>query len=41
MLTSERIGTGLIIVTATTRGVEVAQGIARYPGIRRPGPRGA
>ena len=30
---------GLVIATATVRGVEVAQGIARHPGVRRPGPR--
>lgn len=30
---------GFIVATATVRGVEVAQGVARYPGIhrRRPG----
>jgi hypothetical protein len=30
---------GLVIATATVRGVEVAQGIARHPGVRRPAPR--
>lgn len=27
-----------VIATATLRGVEVAQGIARHPGVQRPGP---
>lgn len=38
LVTSETSG-GLMIVTATLRGVEVAAGIARHPGIprRRPG----
>jgi len=29
---------GFIIATATTRGVEVAQGIARHDGVQRPRP---
>lgn len=29
---------GFIVVCATVRGVEVAQGIARHPGIQRPRP---
>lgn len=29
---------GFIVVTATVRGVEVAQGIARHPGVQRPRP---
>jgi len=29
---------GFIVVTATVRGVEVAQGIARHPGVKRPRP---
>lgn len=29
---------GFIVVTATLRGVEVAQGIARHPGVQRPRP---
>lgn len=29
---------GFIVATATVRGVEVAQGVATYPGIRRPRP---
>lgn len=29
---------GFMIVTATVRGVEVAQGIVRHPGIQRPRP---
>lgn len=30
---------GFVIVTGTTRGVEVAQGIVRHPGVKRPGPK--
>jgi len=30
---------GFIVVTATVRGVEVAQGIVTHPGIQRPRPR--
>lgn len=30
---------GFLVVTATVRGVEVAQGIVSYPGIQRPRPR--
>lgn len=29
---------GFTIVTATQRGVEVAQGVVQHPGIKRPGP---
>lgn len=29
---------GFIVATATVRGVEVAQGIATYPGVARPRP---
>lgn len=29
---------GFIVATATVRGVEVAQGVTTYPGIRRPRP---
>lgn len=29
---------GFIVVSATVRGVEVAQGIARHPGVQRPRP---
>ncbi|MEE3071746.1 MAG: hypothetical protein VX378_11670 [Pseudomonadota bacterium] len=29
---------GFIVVEATARGVEVAQGIAQYPGVQRPRP---
>lgn len=30
---------GFLVVTATVRGVEVAQGIVTYPGVQRPRPR--
>ena len=30
---------GLLLATATTRGVEVAQGIASHPDVQRPSPR--
>jgi DNA-binding transcriptional ArsR family regulator len=29
---------GFMVVTATVRGLEVAQGIARHPGVQRPKP---
>lgn len=31
---------GLTIATATRRGVEVAQGLASHPGVKRPSPKG-
>ncbi|KXF92102.1 hypothetical protein [Phaeobacter inhibens] len=37
MATIETIG-DFVVVTATSRGVEVAQGIARHPEIQRPRP---
>ncbi len=37
MLTTEDHA-GFTIATATTRGVEVAQGIAEHPGVQRPRP---
>jgi hypothetical protein len=37
-ITSEDIA-GLMIATATTRGVEIAQGIASHPDIARPSPK--
>lgn len=38
LLTTESLN-GFVVATATVRGVEVAQGIARHPGVqrRRPG----
>lgn len=30
---------GFIVVTATSRGAEIAQGLARHDGVQRPGPR--
>jgi hypothetical protein len=38
LVVAERHGT-LTVLTATARGLEVAQGIARHPGIERPKPR--
>lgn len=38
MLTSEELAGGFIVATATTRGVEIAQGIAKHPGVQRPRP---
>lgn len=37
LVTSEEHA-GFIVATATVRGVEVAQGIATYPGVARPRP---
>lgn len=31
---------GFLVVTATVRGLEVAQGIVTHPGVQRPRPRG-
>ena len=31
---------GFLVVTATVRGLEVAQGVITYPGVQRPRPRG-
>lgn len=31
---------GFIVCTATTRGAEIAQGMATHPGVQRPRPRG-
>ncbi|MBN8190386.1 hypothetical protein JF540_27450 [Salipiger thiooxidans] len=31
---------GFLVVTATVRGLEVAQGVVTYPGVQRPRPRG-
>lgn len=38
MLTTEELASGFIVATATTRGVEIAQGIAKHPGVQRPRP---
>ena len=38
MVTTERPTPQFIVVTATVRGVEVAQGIVAHPGIQRPRP---
>ncbi|WP_027237257.1 VpaChn25_0724 family phage protein [Leisingera caerulea] len=37
-LVSLEDNSGFIVATATTRGVEIAQGIARHPNIQRPRP---
>ncbi|MFD1342896.1 VpaChn25_0724 family phage protein [Litorisediminicola beolgyonensis] len=34
------LGDGVVVATATGRGVEVATGAAEHPGVRRPSPRG-
>ncbi|WP_425099153.1 hypothetical protein [Tropicibacter sp. S64] len=39
MVELEELPGGFIVVTGTTRGVEIAQGIAKHPGIQRPRPR--
>lgn len=38
LVTFEEHTAGFIVATATVRGVEVAQGIATYPGVQRPRP---
>ena len=38
LLTTQEPTPGFIVATATVRGVEVAQGIATYPGVTRPRP---
>lgn len=39
LVTTEKAGP-LTVLTATVRGLEVAQGIARHPGVERPKPKG-
>ncbi|PWR17646.1 hypothetical protein [Zavarzinia aquatilis] len=38
LVTSEEVG-GLTLATLTQRGVDVAQGIAQHPGVKRPSPK--
>lgn len=38
LVASEDAGGGVVIATATLRGVEIAQGLARHPDIQRPRP---
>lgn len=38
LVTLDERSPSLLLAVATQRGVEVAQGIVRYPGIQRPGP---
>jgi hypothetical protein len=38
LVTFDEHAAGFIVATATVRGVEVAQGIATYPGVQRPRP---
>lgn len=37
LITLSEIG-GLLVATGTQRGVDVGNGVARHPGVRRPGP---
>ncbi|WP_151720203.1 VpaChn25_0724 family phage protein [Gemmobacter serpentinus] len=38
LITLDDLG-GLLLATATTRGVEIAQGLASHPDVQRPSPR--
>jgi hypothetical protein len=38
MITLDDLGS-VLLATATTRGVEIAQGVATHPDIQRPGPK--
>ena len=38
LVTRTALASGLVVVTATQRGVDVAQGTVRHPGVRRPSP---
>ena len=40
LVRSEAAGGDMVIVTATVRGAEIAQGVARHPDIPRPRPGG-
>lgn len=37
LITLSEIG-GLMVATGTQRGIDVGSGVARHPGVRRPGP---
>lgn len=39
LLTSEEPASGLVVATATERGLDVAAGRATHPGVQRPSPR--
>jgi hypothetical protein len=38
LVTRTELATGLVVLTATQRGLDVAQGTVRHPGVRRPSP---
>lgn len=40
LLTTETVLGAVMVATATQRGVDVALGRARHPGVKRPSPRG-
>lgn len=39
LVTRTELASGLLVITATQRGLDVAQGIVRHPGVQRPGPK--
>lgn len=39
LVTRTELASGLVVVTATQRGADVAQGTARHPGVPRPSPK--
>jgi len=39
LVTRTELASGLVVITATQRGLDVAQGIVRHPGVQRPAPK--
>jgi Fe2+ or Zn2+ uptake regulation protein len=38
LVTRTELSSGLVVLTTTQRGLDVAQGTVRHPGVRRPSP---
>lgn len=39
LVTRTELASGLVVITATQRGLDVAQGTVRHPGVLRPSPK--
>ena len=39
LVTRNELASGLVVITATQRGLDVAQGTVRHPGVQRPAPK--
>lgn len=39
LVTQTELSSGLLVLTATQRGLDVAMGIVRHPGVQRPSPK--